>query len=323
VAVGASPRARPNPRPTAGRRDAVATIPAPQIAGGFAGDYTAPVMTEPWRPRSVRIHPDARTSYEALHEGVPVWLRRSLIHWVDARLPNEQRPQAAVLMKLERMLRVSFDWESVHSAMRTFSAMLWNDAEFLLDVVDYFLQSTSYSSERETLEDILSQGGSAWRVAERNDGFRLESRVLPQMQALAEAALGGSGNDAEYLRQAWQCAFGRSPQPSEAFDHSVKAIEATLTPIVTPKDPTPTLGKMIAALRANPAKWKLRLSGKKPDTSVTALAEYLDVVWASHLRHGLAGKGAKLHHSPEEARDAVIVAVHVVQLIHSGALSPV
>ena len=323
MAVGASPRARPNPRPTAGRRDAVATIPAPQIAGILSGDYTAPVVTERWRPLSVRSGGDPQASYDALYEGVPDWLRRSLIQWVGDRLPTLEDSQAAVLITLERVLRVSFEWKSTDSAIRSFIARLWSDAGFLLDVVDYFLQSTSYSSARETLEDMLSQGGSAWRVAERNDGFRLERRVLPVMQALAEAALSGSGNDAEYLRQAWQCAFGRSPQPNEAFDHSVKAIEATLTPVVTPKDPAPTLGKMIAALRANPAKWKLRLSGKKPDTSVTALADYLDVVWASHLRHGLAAKGAKLHHSPEEARDAVIVAVHVVQLIHSGALSPV
>lgn len=242
-------------------------------------------MTDRWRPRSVRSNAQTRSTYDALHEGVPDWLRPSLIDWAtdclpEYTLPSEYRLRNA-LQKLERHLRFKADWESTSSARRTFSRMLWNDGEFLLDAVDFFLLNTTIQ-KRAQLEIMLSQGGSAWRVANRDIGDGLERRVLPETQELAAAAIAGSGNDADYLRQAWQAAFGRSPQPNEAFDFSIKAIEAALIPIVIPKDRKATLGKIIRALRGKPDKWQMRLHGNDPQRSITTFADYLDIVWTSH-----------------------------------------
>lgn len=161
----------------------------------------------------------------------------------------------------------------------------------------------------------LARGGTRGR-------FALERRVLPELESEAAAAVLGPGNAPKYLRNAWQAAFGRSPQPNEAFDLAVKAVEAALSQLVIPKDTTATLGKIIRALKHSPDKWALRLSGKDPSNSINAFADYLNVLWSSHMRHGVTDDAARINHSPEDARAAVSIATHIVYLVGDGGFSP-
>ena len=76
-------------------------------------------------------------------------------------------------------------------------------------------------------------GGSVWRVGPNYD--RLVRRVDPTATAsLVEASSPDSVASAE-LKEAWTAAYARNPDPSDAWDHSIKAVEAILIPIVPTK----------------------------------------------------------------------------------------
>ena len=187
----------------------------------------------------------------------------------------------------------------------------------LLNMADWLLQtnkSSDYERRRvEHLEQMLDEGGSAWRVAP--DGKSLIERTLSAEHAAVELAAQGDDQIAADIHTAWSAAWRREePSAVEAYAAAVKAVEGVLAPIVTPDDPTPSLGKMIPALRDKPEKWDTRFRGVE---TVEALADMLDEVWRSQHRHG---GGAELPNTLDEARDAVSIAVAVVGLCRRGFL---
>ncbi len=187
----------------------------------------------------------------------------------------------------------------------------------LLNVADWLLltsESYSYAPLRiEHLEQMLDEGGSAWRVAP--DGKSLIERTLDAEHAAVELAAQGDDQVAADIHTAWSAAWRREePSAVEAYAAAVKAVEGVLAPIVAPDDPKPSLGKMIPALRGKPEKWDTRFRGVE---TVEALADMLDEVWRSQHRHG---GGAELPNTLDEARDAVSIAVAVVGLCRRGFL---
>ena len=187
----------------------------------------------------------------------------------------------------------------------------------LLNMADWLLQtnkSSNYERRRvERLEQMLDEGGSAWRVAP--DGKSLIERTLDAEHAAVKLAAQGDDQIAADIHTAWSAAWRREePSAVEAYAAAVKAVEGVLAPIVAPDDPMPSLGKMIPALRDKPEKWDTRLRGVE---TVEALADMLDEVWRSQHRHG---GGAELPNTLDEARDAVSIAVAVVGLCRRGFL---
>lgn len=189
----------------------------------------------------------------------------------------------------------------------------------LLNMADWLLQtSESYGYgyeplQVEHLEQMLDEGGSAWRVAP--DGKSLIERTLDAEHAAVELAAQGDDQIAADIHTAWSAAWRREePSAVEAYAAAVKAVEGVLAPIVTPDDPKPSLGKMIPALRDKPEKWDTRFRGVE---TVDALAAMLDEVWRLQHRHG---GGAGLPNTLDEARDAVSIAVAVVGLCRRGFL---
>ena len=77
------------------------------------------------------------------------------------------------------------------------------------------------------LDRILEQGDSIWRATERG----IELRVDPTVVAAFEEATAQPDAVSEQLAEAWTQAYGRQPDPSDAWDHAIKAVEATLIPI--------------------------------------------------------------------------------------------
>jgi hypothetical protein len=61
---------------------------------------------------------------------------------------------------------------------------------------------------------------------------------------------------------------GQDTDPSDAWDHSIKAIEHILKPVVCPTNAKATLGSIVVDLRAQARLWKLALPGKDGDFSV-------------------------------------------------------
>ena len=120
-----------------------------------------------------------------------------------------------------------------------------------------------------------------------------------------------------HLRQAWQATYGRDPEPSRAYGEAVRAVEAASCPLVLPKDPRPTLGKVIARLRDQPDDWQLVLPGEHEAEGIAALRVMLQLLWtAQRSRH--AGGPDTREQLLTEAEAAVPLAVTCVHWFASG-----
>ena len=190
-----------------------------------------------------------------------------------------------------------------------------NDNDQLLNVADYLIASGLASTDAVTsLRRLLTGSYSAWQV--NHDDSALVLRVLPELRESFRQAISLEDSSAAYLAIAWDAALRRNePSAVEAYDAAVKAIESILIPIVIPKDPTPTLGKVLRALKARPKKWNTRFQG---EDTVKALTALLDELWTANSRH--AGMPSN---DLEQAQDAVTIAVAVVALVRRGFLTRV
>ena len=169
-----------------------------------------------------------------------------------------------------------------------------------------------FSESLEELEYMLLHGGTWWTIANPPD--RLLRRVPIELESIYARATEEEDPTSDSLRSAWIAAWRRDdPSPVEAYDGAVKAIESILVPIVIPKHPMPTLGRVSDALKAKPDKWDTRFRGAE---TVTALADMLDELWKSHGRHG-----GMPTNDLEQARDAVTIAVAVVAMVRRGFLT--
>jgi hypothetical protein len=274
-------------------------------------------VDDDWVPLSVRV--GARADYDSLYEGVPLWLRESIWDWCEDHLRSDRGGWLIErLQEIERRFRHRLNWGSSDtSAAHTIRNAMATDPDFFLDVVDFLLHETGDAS---TLEEILVQGGSAWRASE---GGQLERRVPEAVAAAAERIMGTAARAGQHLALAWRAAFGRSPDPSTAYREAVKSVEAAAAPIVSPRDPAPTLGTMIAAFRDAPGKWQIVLKPARIDPHAAVLG-MMQLLWFSqHDRHGTADDSAPLNVSQDEAEAAVYLAVTLVQWFTSGAVKAI
>ena len=200
-----------------------------------------------------------------------------------------------------------------------------NDHARLLDIADWILhpenrheRTTDYARSGfgracDALEDVLFRAGSAWQVAD--PPVQLVRRVPKELETEFQQATTQNDPVSEHLQNAWDAAWRRDdPSAVEAYDGAIKAVEGALIPIVIPNDPTATLGKVLAALRAKPAKWDTRFRGEETVKALTAL---LDELWKTHGRHAQMSPN-----SLEQSQDAVTVAVAVVALVRRGFIAP-
>lgn len=274
-----------------------------------------------WRPLSVRTKPDEAVEYDALHEGVPPWLRVALARWVVDALRDAPYGTDVVqtVHLLEQMLRMPLDWRhDLDSAVGQLANEVENDGSRALDIVDGCLMITSRWpgswEAREQLKLILTVAGSAWQIV-ATDGHvpRLERRVDEAVELAARAEMSDGGNAGRHLAAAWHAVYGRTVNASSAYREAVRAVEAAAKPVITPSDSSATLGKMIRALRDKPTKWTTAIG------TVTGLAAMMEALWTSQLdRHGSDDESAPLSVSPTQAEAAVHIAATLVHWFRSG-----
>jgi hypothetical protein len=120
------------------------------------------------------------------------------------------------------------------------------------------------------------------------------------------------------MAEAWIAAYGRNPNASDAWDHSIKAVEAVLIPIVTPAKAKATLGDVVGSLGGQGSNWQLALHGHDNSRSVAPLVSMLRLMWPNPDRHGSENSRQP---SLEEAQAVVHLAVTIVQWARAGALS--
>jgi hypothetical protein len=120
------------------------------------------------------------------------------------------------------------------------------------------------------------------------------------------------------LKEPWGSAYGRNPNASDAWDHSIKAVEAVLIPIVIPAKGKATLGDVVGTLSSQSSRWQLGLQGHDDSQDVMPLVSMLRLIWPNPDRHGSQSSRAP---SLVEAQAVVHLAVTVVQWARSGLIS--
>ncbi|MGF9660644.1 hypothetical protein AAIH25_02100 [Arthrobacter crystallopoietes] len=287
------------------------------------------MTTEVWRP--LGFDDSNAASYDALHDGVPDWMEESFWGWMKQRFTLTRRGAYSQnlrsfhldrLREVERVcrVRVGYTGTALNEGM-TFTRGKLRKLDMELVVADYLVaEHCSEHSQRE-LDIILRESGSKWRVGVRAGRPGLVQRVPEGVQAAADHVMSSAGHAGARLAEAWGTAFGTNPNPSLAYSLAVKAVEDAAIPVISPKDATATLGKLIGQVRAV-GDWGLPLQREDQQaTSSSTVLALMRMLWAGQAdRHGG-------HHDPdlvitqEAAEVAVMTAATLVQWFTSGAVA--
>ncbi len=186
-----------------------------------------------------------------------------------------------------------------------------SDADRGLDLVDASLNTWGGASNSwREMQGLLESGASVWRVA---DDFTSLTRVVgDEVQSAFDTAASVEDEASNELRQAWANAYGRNGDPSDAWDHAIKAVEDVLIAVVVPNNGKATLAHVIGELNgANSAQWQMVLPGADKSNDVAPLVSMLRLMWPNHDRHG--GVAPKRTPSVQEAQAVVSLAAVIVQ----------
>ena len=171
------------------------------------------------------------------------------------------------------------------------------------------------------VDRILAAARSAWRATEEG----LVRRADPTAQAAFQRATATPGSASTELKEAWRNAYGRDGDPSDAWDHAIKAVEAVLLPTIAPRQDQAKTGQVVGELASNGDKWDVGLlfnqsaTPRTPRTSpVEAFLGMLRLLYPNPDRH--TGSDHRTP-TPEEARVVVQLAIAVVQWALEGLIS--
>jgi len=286
-------------------------------------------MTEEvWRP--LGFEGDDAATYDALHDGVPNWMAESFWVWMReqfvrppvrnaGRVIQASRFRPSLLLDVERVCRVRVGFTGTSTDGMTPLRVTLQKVGAELRVADYLL-SRGDSTHPDTLDNVLHESGSLWKVGERAGKPGLVRRVPEGVQTSADAVMASAGAAGVKLAQAWERAFGVSPDPTGAYALAVRAVEDAAIPVVVPKQAGATLGHVIGQLRAD-GDWSLPLTREDADaTTASIVLAQCRALWKGHHdRHGGVADGQPV--GQEEAEAAVTLAVSLVQWFASGMIA--
>lgn len=263
-----------------------------------------------WEPLSTRI---GRPDPDGPHEGAPEHLRRPLYHWLTETLFDSDDATSSMyaVMAACRIPSVTSDNEWA-AAEISISNYCHASSEQFLDVLHAVLQIEVTVEDVDRLERLLAYGGSAWTATLKGLQRRVDMTAQVAFDLAAQPADVASGE----LKEAWSKAYGRAPDPSDAWDHAIKAVEAILIPVVVPNQAKPTLGHVVSHLATQGRLWKLLLPGADDRYSVEPLVGMLRLLWPNPDRHG----SPEHRRAPtlEEAQAVVHLAVTILQWGRKG-----
>jgi hypothetical protein len=261
----------------------------------------------------------------ALVKDVPEYLDAALRSWIEFALcqaNGNQHPSPSVAQEVALRLRIQASAPRLGSPDPSYiRAIVGAHRSVLLDVVDAMLYASSghgYPAVNE-LNIILEAGGSAYRVDD--SGTQLVRRVDETVEnAVATSAKSASELAAEYLRRAWQHAYGLHPDPTAAYKEAVRAVEEAFVPVVSPANTRASLGTVCRDLESQDDKWELVLvSDRNQPGSAEPLVAILKQMWhGQRSRHG-GGANSRDQTQPE-AEAAVHLAALAVQWLSTGVL---
>lgn len=252
-------------------------------------------------------------------EGVPRHLRNALLDWW-AGLGDKQhrswwaRRHEVNLLVAHLHYEVPWHWET-HEIVQVMLQEARSDEQFFLELVDGTLHVFDLLPVQvDALTRLLRVAGSVWTVAP--DYRSLIRVVTDEIQSSYATATAVPDEASKELAEAWSNAFGRDGNPSDAWDHAIKAVEDVLIPAVMPNKLKANLGSVLGELAGqNSPQWKLLVPGNNQDHDVAPLVAMLRLIWPNHDRHGGATKQPP---TEQQARAVVTLAATIVQWDRQG-----
>lgn len=208
-----------------------------------------------WRRLSVRTgDPHAP---EEPYKGIEPHMAAALGDWIDTRLSGPAPHRSGVNEDLVLHLAMILRCPTTTSSRATVLYLMKQDPAVFLDLIDaalFHIEDPYGGESNDDLRRVLEASGSVWTVAPDGRSLveRLDSTTLSQVQD----AIAPDDEASEELAAAWRHTYGRNPDPSDAWDHATKAVEAVYIPLVIPRKVKANLGGVIGELRANQSAWE-------------------------------------------------------------------
>lgn len=269
-----------------------------------------------WRPlKPAEVH-------DVLEDGVPEWLMPSVSEALDAvqraktRFTDEMSPLLYEFDRLRRGVEPLGPQTRDRYLGRVVAAR--RDEQLALELIDFLLHEGALPQS--LIKTMFEQAGSKWTAVapgRRGGEAGLVERVSDGVREAAEAAMALPESGA-LLAEAWHAAFGRNPDPEEAYEKAIKAVEAAGAFVVSPKNSKATLGTMIADMR-NQRDWRLPTSVAGREQGHEVVLSMAEALWNGQgSRHG--GNGY-VKPTQEQGEAAVLLAVPLVHYFERGIVA--
>lgn len=266
-----------------------------------------------WVPRGLD-----RATREVMVEGVPAYMAPALLKFLRPHFAWETTMggwylDENKLMEYDLVARQVPSYVERRSGGASWPGFVTDlPDEALLDMADWVIHRNNHSAAN-ALEALLEAGGSVWTTGKRDGNVGLVRRMPESVQGAVEATL-QQGTAGQILGQAWAAAYGRVPDPEEAYEKAIKAIEESAVGIVSPNNRNATLGTMVRDMSAQ-GDWTVDLPGKDREVALVMAR----ALWTGQeSRHG--GNGYRKP-TQAEAETAVTLAVGLLQLFVSGSIA--
>lgn len=266
-----------------------------------------------WVPRG-----QDRAKREVLVEGVPAYMEPAVLKFLR---PHFARVTTSGSWFLDENQLIEYDLvarQEPSYVERRSAGISWPGFvkdlpdDDLLDMADWVIHRNNHAAAN-ALEAILEAGGSVWTTGRRDGNVGLVRRMPESVQRAVEVTL-QQGTAGQILGQAWAAAYGRVPDPEEAYEKAIKAVEEAAVGIVSPNNQTATLGTVIRDMSAQ-GDWVVDLPGRDREVALVMAR----ALWTGQeSRHG--GNGYR-QPTQGEAETSVTLAVSLLQLFSSGSVA--
>jgi len=162
-----------------------------------------------WEPGQRR----ARRELEAPYEDVPEHLRGVLQQWARGGFHGLNQLDSERLSRGGLELRITFQSDGSIARISQLSDRWRAEPSFLLDTIEHLLETYGDENGRASrLKDFLEQGFSAYRVSSSRGGLEryAPAGVREVIHSVASSEIGSAG---DHLTEAWNAAFGWTPDP--------------------------------------------------------------------------------------------------------------
>lgn len=271
---------------------------------------------------------------KSLTEGVPSHLETPLRRWIFSILQDDEDNAERIALDL----RMTVNTGSVYSPAKFLA--LGTSRDQLIDVVNSMLRLSTPPAEQRfnpgsgygrrsyltmygggrradeiaALQEMLTLAGSAYRVNDAQTGLerRVESTVQQAAaQTLTTSRSQQSGSASQHLETAWQCAYGRNPDPSKAYSEAIKAVESASQALIEPNNSRATLGTMLGVIRNSPQRFSTAIpAGNSGTNDFDLVADMMRRLWQGQTsRHGSQSP------TPMETQEQAEMAVHLAAVL--------